>query len=145
MGQGYCWRCGIYGDIVNAHCISYWKEGRCIMEFDLNMPIFVVVDDFKYCRGWWEKGRCPCCGTRLEFGYDPDPEMVAEGVYFCGRCIENDHHTDPPYFLPILLIALTPNGIERLRNGTANMGTHSNVGGHNNGGLFPHKRNDKEA
>lgn len=114
-------------------------------EMDFCIQTFIEVDDFRDCRIRWLNGRCPCCGTELIFGYDPDPELVAEEVYFCGRCIENDHHTDPPYFLPILLTALTPNGIERLRNGTANLGTNSDVGGHNNGGLLPHKRNDKEA
>jgi hypothetical protein len=60
----------------------------------------------------WLAGRCPCCGSDLvewEWnGVVHEPQVVAEDVMFCGRCIGNDHHVDPPDVLPSLLESLLP-------------------------------------
>ena len=74
-----------------------------------------VVDgtDFPGCRDHWLAGKCPCCGMSLSpwpapGGSEVEPEAVAEGVIFCGRCIGNEHHLQPPEFLPGMLEALLP-------------------------------------
>ena len=70
------------------------------------------VSDFKGCRRLWLAGLCPCCGGDLDDweweGVVHEPQAVAEGVMFCGRCIANEHHTDPPQVLPLLLESLLP-------------------------------------
>ena len=67
--------------------------------------------DLSYCRAYYLRGDCPCCGSPLVSwpGSDREyePEAVAEGVMMCGRCI-GSHHYEPPGFLADLLRSLTP-------------------------------------
>jgi hypothetical protein len=75
--------------------------------------VIIPADQAEDCRRAWSAGLCPCCSSRLHEwpgpnGEDVFPEMVAEGVIFCGRCIGNNHHTDPPGFLEAMLEALIP-------------------------------------
>jgi hypothetical protein len=46
----------------------------------------------------WLAGRCPCCKSGLwEWEWDgvvTEPEVIAEGVTMCGRCIANEHDRD---------------------------------------------------
>lgn len=56
----------------------------------------------------YSRGVCPCCGGEFTSYPDNDgdlvqPEVVAEGVRFCGRCILNKHHLGPEGFLQELL------------------------------------------
>lgn len=73
--------------------------------------------DYAGCRAYWKAGRCPCCGGKLVPWPGPDgtehqPEAVAEGVMFCGRCIGNRHHSDEstPGFLRMMLTAIAAGG-----------------------------------
>lgn len=42
------------------------------------------------------------------------PEAIGEGVTLCGRCIGNNHHTDPPGFGDLLLTAIAEGTDEEL-------------------------------
>ena len=64
------------------------------------MPAIGSIEDMHVIWHIWKIGRCPCCGYFLTpsehylTGETTKPQTVAEGVIYCGRCIENGHHTD---------------------------------------------------
>jgi hypothetical protein len=56
----------------------------------------------------YREGRCPCCCSYIDEWPAPDgsvvqPQAVAEGVVFCGRCIGNKHHISHPEVLVNIL------------------------------------------
>jgi hypothetical protein len=58
----------------------------------------------------WAAGRCPCCAGGIDEWEDSrgevtGPEVIAEGVSVCGRCIANGH-MNPEGFLEALLEAI---------------------------------------
>jgi len=68
------------------------------------------LDDFQDCYARWKMGSCPCCGSGMydyEFkGEYVNFKSVAEGVYFCGRCIVNEHHLTDDDFMHNMLKAI---------------------------------------
>jgi hypothetical protein len=69
------------------------------------------LSDFAGTRERWLAGACPCCGGPIcEHEYRnevTDPQLVAEGVTLCGRCIANEHH-ETDGFLELLVASLLP-------------------------------------
>ncbi len=63
-----------------------------------------------FVRKRWERGACPCCGSRRL------PEVpIAEGVLVCGGCAVPGHLRDSQGWQPLLAAAAT--------NGTTDHGT----------------------
>jgi hypothetical protein len=72
------------------------------------MALMINLDDFSDARARWLAGKCPCCGMEIEEWYDgTEPEALGEGVSICGRCVANQHMTDPDV-LEAMLRSLLP-------------------------------------
>lgn len=81
------------------------------------------LDDFYDAHARWIMGACPCCGMSIcdwEF-YEviTEPKAVAEGVFFCGRCIANEHDDGDGDFLPKMLQAIADGERKRRKKNAA--------------------------
>lgn len=69
----------------------------------------------------WAAGDCPCCGAGISSWIDGTaPQVVAEGVRLCGRCIANEH--DEPAILTVILTALVTRSDEPIERRLASLG-----------------------
>ncbi len=59
--------------------------------------------DYSDCRYYWERGKCPCCGSEVGEG----DVVIAEGVRLCELCEVRDHHLDTEH-VDRILEALLP-------------------------------------